>query len=120
MVDNVQGFIECPIEPKNDVLIGLVKAIKTRGFNFHPGEVLAEIDREAKRQFAELVAGSIKGVSLDNLIASRDEVFAWMNSEDVRFSAHKEMILAAEQAKLSEAEAEPVTFGKSMRSKSKR
>lgn len=82
-------YQELPIEAKNMALKRLAEKIKQAGFNFHPGKILAELDKEAERQFAEICKDILKGQSIKSIMEIQGEVYEWMNSEDERFAAFK-------------------------------
>jgi len=82
-------YQENPIEAKNPALKRLAEKIKLAGFNFHPGKILAELDKEAERQFAEICKDILKGQSVKAIQEIQGEVYGWMESEDARFAAFR-------------------------------
>lgn len=82
-------YQETPIEPKNPALKRISEKLKQAGLNFHPGKILAELDKEAERQFAEICKDHLKGQSIKAIIEIQGEVYGWMEAEDQRFAAFR-------------------------------
>ena len=109
----MQEFLESPIEPKCPALKSFAAKIKEKGFNFHPGKVLEALNKEAERQYNEIFTECFQGSNIKTITSAQEETYAWMQSEDERYSKwqqEQKLMAMAPQEVLVE---EPMPAGES-------
>lgn len=113
----MQEFVESPIEPKCPALKSFAARIKEKGFNFHPGKVLEALNKEAERQYNEIFSECFQGSNIKTITSAQEETYAWMQSEDARYSEwqqeQKLMAMEPQEVLVEEISAEPMPAGES-------
>lgn len=82
-------FTDIPKDFKSQILQNLSSKLDVRGLNFHPGKICKSINDEIERQYEELAAESLKGVSIKNLSEAQHEAFDWHERNSAAYQEHK-------------------------------